>query len=146
MVRPFSFVTIVLASLCLSFCLGLCGCGKKEVAGRPKLFPVSGVVTFEGQPAAGAVVMFAPQDHQFAATAKTQADGTFRLRTFEEGDGAAEGNYKVVVYKVDVHLLEDGGVREEHHFPKKYKSADSTPLTAVVSGDQKNDLTLQVAK
>ncbi len=101
---------------------------------------------FEGQPAAGAVVMFAPQDHEFAATAKTQSDGTFRLRTFEEGDGAAEGTYKVVVYKVDVHVLENGGVREEHHFPMKYKSTELTPLTAVVSAGQKNEITLQVTK
>lgn len=118
------------------------GCGKAPTDRRPRPVPVSGTVVFDGAPSAGAVVMFAPQDHQYAASARTAEDGTFRLQTFAPDDGAVPGKYRVVVYKVDVIDLPNGGVREDQHLPRLYHDKESTPLAAVVSADGKNDITL----
>jgi hypothetical protein len=76
------------------------GCGKKRV----EVHPVQGKVLFRGKPAVGAVVVFQPSggrlppDVPMAPNGTVKADGTFRLSTYEEGDGAPAGDYKVVLY------------------------------------------------
>ncbi len=74
--------------------LVLAGCG----GGRPKLYPVSGSVTVKGKPADGAVVRLFPAaggEHMPAGV--VQPDGSFKLTTFEPGDGAPAGEYKLTV-------------------------------------------------
>ncbi len=122
------------------------GCGKARIPGRPELYPVNGIVTLSGAPVAGAKIVFTPSTHEFAATAKTAADGTFNLQSFDPGDGAAEGEYRVIVYKVDVHELPGGGVREEHHLPARYRDPGTSGLVATVSSSQKNVVKLDLNK
>ncbi|WP_437222776.1 carboxypeptidase-like regulatory domain-containing protein [Planctomicrobium sp. SH661] len=122
------------------------GCGKKPIPGRPALYPVTGVVSFAGEPSADAVVVFSPVDHSFAATAKTREDGSFEMQTFSPSDGAAAGEYKVLVYKVDVHELPGGGIREVYHLPDRYRDLTKTDLVATVSPDQKNQLNFTLSK
>lgn len=71
------------------------GCG----TGRPKTYPVSGRVVFpNGRPFTGGVVEFVPADASGAgARGAIQPDGTFRLTTFRENDGAVEGRHRAVV-------------------------------------------------
>ncbi|MCE9565602.1 MAG: DUF4198 domain-containing protein [Planctomycetes bacterium] len=65
--------------------------------------PVTGKVVYDGQPAAGVRVTLIPTDaptvpripHNPYGVAG--ADGTFSLTTFQEGDGAAEGDYQIVL-------------------------------------------------
>ena len=61
----------------------LSGCGQEEVVNRPKVFPVTGVVLHDDKPVEGATVMFIPQGHTSAAAALTDANGQFKLQTFE---------------------------------------------------------------
>lgn len=69
------------------------GCG-----GKNKLHKVDGVVTYKGEPLAGATVQFIPQEGKGApASGVTGDDGSFRLTTFNTGDGAKPGDYKVVI-------------------------------------------------
>lgn len=49
------------------------GCG--EPRRGPELFPVTGSVTYDGEPVEGASVVFLPQDHKLAATARTDEEG-----------------------------------------------------------------------
>ena len=72
------------------------GCGKPPVE-KPALYPVSGVVTFNGQPAAGVRVNLNPTDGPSRAlpTAVSGSDGSFAVGTFAPGDGAPEGDYVV---------------------------------------------------
>ena len=79
----------------------LVGCGQK--ANRPKTVPVSGTVTYNGKPVQGAVVTFNPTDRKVGKTAiaTTDASGKYTLMTFEQGDGAIPGTYKVTISKVD---------------------------------------------
>ena len=70
--------------------------------GRIPVFPVRGKVTLDGQPAVGAFVKFkmingTEQTKWMMPQGTTEEDGTFRLDTYEIGDGAPEGNYNVFI-------------------------------------------------
>ena len=74
------------------------GCGGD---GRPPTYPAAGKVAVNGQPAAGALVVFHPtaaarvnDPKPFATVA---ADGTYTLATFGSADGAPAGEYGVTV-------------------------------------------------
>lgn len=80
--------------------VGASGCGGGP--SRPARSPVAGrVVTTAGAPCDGALVVFHPRVPGRATDAKpvatTAADGTFRLTTYETGDGAVPGAYGVTV-------------------------------------------------
>lgn len=118
-----------------------------------------------GAPVAGATVAFAPTaDGQPTAFAKTDAQGNFTLTTYEFGDGAAVGKFKVVVSKAvsagtaesesggDGHGSQAdyeaslshsaepgaGGDKEAAMVPAQYSSAKTTPLSAEVSAGGEN--------
>jgi hypothetical protein len=127
------------------------GCGQEEVVNRPKVFPVTGVVLHDDKPVEGATVMFIPQGHSSAAAALTDANGQFKLQTFEENDGAVPGNYKVTVRKItrgaaaagsDDAPSPPGG--ETWLLPKKYGDAGTTDLTVTVKESGENNVELKL--
>jgi hypothetical protein len=63
---------------------------------KPAVAPASGKVLYNGQPVPYGNVMFQPAKGQPAGAA-IQPDGTFRLSTFSEFDGAIIGPHKVSV-------------------------------------------------
>ncbi len=75
-----------------------CGGGSDNLA----VGPVSGKVTHNGQPVSGGVVQFTPVSSGGKgpagkpATGSVGADGTFKLSTYGDGDGAVVGKHKVV--------------------------------------------------
>jgi hypothetical protein len=124
----------------------LAGCGRKSADGRPTLVPVSGQVLVNKQPSEGARVVFSPDGHAYAAAAVTDAEGRFELQTFDPGDGAVPGNYKVMVSKFEVIDRPDGGVDENHFLPEKYRNPAASGLTAVVTESGPNDITLDLVE
>jgi hypothetical protein len=61
---------------------------------------VTGVVTLQGKPLAGAAVTFVPTGTDGeAASALTDSEGKYTLTTWEAGDGARPGQYRVKVSK-----------------------------------------------
>lgn len=76
------------------------GCGRSS-GDRVAVFPVEGAVTFDGKPLADALVALHPKnpaEHKApTAQGRTDAQGKFRLTTYESNDGAAAGEYKVTV-------------------------------------------------
>jgi hypothetical protein len=75
----------------------LAGCG-----GRYTPVPVSGVVTLDGEPIAGATVFFyvtGDSKDGRLATGTTDKEGKFRLSTLGKNDGALPRPYKVVIHK-----------------------------------------------
>lgn len=91
----------------LSMLLIGCGGGTRSVRG---------VVTLEGAPVAGATVLFMPDnpdgpDGRRPASGFTSTDGTFRLTTYKENDGALPGKYRVVIQKTDA--AKDPGTAEQ---------------------------------
>jgi hypothetical protein len=81
-------------------CLALAGCGGD---GKPATVPVAVTVTHKGQPAAGALVVFHPaadaREKEIGGKpfGKVKPDGTVAVTTYQEGDGAPEGEYGVTV-------------------------------------------------
>jgi hypothetical protein len=78
------------------------GCSSSD-DGRMKVYPVSGKVTVGGQPAAGAQVVFYGATPELtgpgtvAPAGTTDENGAFTLRSYEAGDGAPAGKFKVTV-------------------------------------------------
>jgi hypothetical protein len=130
----------------------LSGCGGSQDANRPDRVPASGVVLYKGDPVEGATVVFAPQDHSHSAAARTGPDGRFQLRTFQPGDGAVPGNFKVTVTKIEVSSqgppASDDEERPEPQqkwlLPQNYGSAESSGLTAPVTADGTNEFTFEL--
>lgn len=87
--------SLLLSALCI--CV-LMGCGGAE--GQKPVYPVSGKVTMAGAPIAKATVIFQPLGKdQAVATAITDAQGVYKLTTYDSFDGAAAGKYEVMVTK-----------------------------------------------
>lgn len=80
---------------CLSF-----GC-QAEVEREP-VYSVTGTVTQNGTPLAGAVVTFVPVEKgHHAATGTTDDSGQYHLSTWAKDDGAEAGQYQVTVSKYE---------------------------------------------
>jgi hypothetical protein len=149
--RSFFFTSMSLCTLAL---LSI-GCVPVAPSDRPAVVKVSGTVTHNQQPVEGATVLFSPVgDEGFGATGLTDAQGRFQLRTFEPGDGAVAGQYKVAISKYDMSTanpdLEDdlaAELREDTDqlvgptplLPVQYAEAATTPLSQEVSAHGDND-------
>lgn len=92
--HPFAQSTLVLLLL-----LNSSGCTSGDSNTKPT-FPVSGMLTVDGQPAEGVAIKFNPVDGIDAqqptiTSAMTRADGSWSASTYTEGDGAPEGDYNL---------------------------------------------------
>jgi hypothetical protein len=75
----------------------LTGCSSSS---RPPTYPVTGTITLQGKAVAGAFITFVPTgDEGEAASAITDSEGKYELTTWEAGDGARPGEYRVKVSK-----------------------------------------------
>jgi hypothetical protein len=128
------------------------GCGES----RQATAPVSGTVTYKGAPVEGATVAFVSTTGAESATGMTDAAGRYTLSTFEKGDGAMLGEFKVRVFKYEgsteeVQLGDGTGPEEmpddyvppqeggaapsagpKHMLPEVYASFQRTPLSFTV--------------
>jgi hypothetical protein len=66
---------------------------------RQPVYKASGVVMLDGQPLEGAEVVFYSAELEMTATGRTDASGTFKLTTYDEGDGFVEGTHSVSISK-----------------------------------------------
>ena len=90
-----SYFAVVISGLFLA------GCSKSDMgaADRKPVFKVKGKITMSGGPVANAMISFSPKTSQPVATGRTGSDGTYTLTTYDSGDGAAAGDYVVLVTK-----------------------------------------------
>lgn len=125
---------ISVASLCTA------GCGSSDL--RQPTFPVTGSVLIDGKPLPEATVVFHALDKtnfkwQELPQAKTDADGKFTVFTYENGDGAPAGEYKVGIALLEP-VADDGGDQVMRHKNKfnlaqKYSDPEKSGITAKVS-------------
>lgn len=132
------------------------GCGKSSLLDG--VVPVSGKVTYQGQPVDGAIVTFIPLGTQRAATGRTDASGLYRLSTLEADDGAMPGDYQVTIAKTEVSGTRDSEedapppvinsglppIYTKELVPVKYKNAQLSGLTAQVSDSGANELSFDL--
>jgi hypothetical protein len=93
--RVWMVMVIVVASLSST------GCNQRE-SWQAVTYPASGTFMVNGQPAEGAVVMLEPTTgfvdrRQSRPWASVTSSGQFKLTTYENGDGAPEGEYKILL-------------------------------------------------
>ena len=89
----------VLGALLMLTMTLLSGCSKPD-ADRLDVHPVAGRVTFNGNPASGALVVFHPKDPtvgELKPNARVDQQGNYSLSTYSAGDGAPAGDYAVTV-------------------------------------------------
>ena len=120
----------------------LVGCGE----GRVSTYPVSGKVVFDdGSPVRTGTVELASDEHKLTATGRIEHDGSFVLGTYKSDDGACAGNHRVIVMQM---IINDGTVNhtKDHGKPvdPMYATYSSSPLTAKITAQEGNTLTLTV--
>ncbi len=114
----------------------LSGCGGDGVR------PVSGLVTYQGQPVAGADVMFTPTEGK-PSHGITDEEGRYELTTEKPGDGAWIGTHQVTVQKMERvagAAADDPYAKMENVLPAKY--AQGSSLTVTVKDESKNEIPL----
>jgi len=81
------------------------GCSSSEQ--RPPLYPVTGILTINDQPADGAIIVLHPADGKDFDTRQTRPratvypDGTFYVTTYQDADGAPAGDYHLAILWFD---------------------------------------------
>jgi len=129
-----------------------CGGGDNFAKNRPKTFPASGSVKFNGKPVDGATVIFAPVaggEKSVAASAMTDENGNFTLMAYPPLKGAVPGNYTVAIIKREVPPPPPTGP-DAHEappppppksfIPEKYSDPVKSGLTASVPEGGRDDL------
>lgn len=108
--------------------------------GGLKLHPVSGRVTLDDKPVAGAAVMFQPAEGGPVAHAVTDAEGRYTLETTNRA-GAPAGLHLVTVTKQrtlgvrEDETVEPGGLRVEWLVPERYSKAATSGLKVTVPAE-----------
>jgi hypothetical protein len=134
---------ILLASICLA---ATSGCGHRG----PEVAPVSGKVTYAGKPVTEGTITFQSNAAGTVAMGQIGADGSYRLTTHPNIDGAAIGSHQVTVrsLKVVKQNVPDSPKTEKDLdrqrsgkadlekviwlVPERYEDRRSSPLTAEV--------------
>lgn len=129
-------------SLVLAASAVLLGAG----CGGPQAHPVSGkVLLASGEPASGGVVEFRitnSDGEMVNAHGEIQSDGTFDLTTFDEGDGALEGEHEVIVVPP---TPGEGVTAAGLLFPVRYASYETSGLRFKVDPEP-NEITIELEK
>ena len=156
--------TLKFFSLALSLLTVLwAGCGGPE---RPNMAPVSGVVSFQGQPLVGAQVSFHNDKSPRVASGVTDAQGKFTLTTFDPGDGAIIGEHRVSIAKLqgaselssasaaDPTAAYGSGMAaaasgkmstlQKNELPAKFANPTSSGLTVTVSKEGPNEFPFDI--
>jgi hypothetical protein len=152
--RGFRRATAMRALLLSTAAFALVGCSRhrEDAWSRkwPARVPAGGTVTFRGEPVAEATVVFVTQrDGRFYnAIARTDSAGRFKLQTFRPQDGAVPGSHTVKIEKItttekpaDLPLEAGFTPVETSHLPKKYRSPETSGLTAEVTATGTNEFT-----
>jgi hypothetical protein len=120
------------------FLLSSTGCGD----GKKPLYPTEGQVFFEKKPAHGAVVWLHPVDAGDSKSprphARVDKDGNFRLGTFDVGDGAPPGKYRVVIVWNDG--VKSGDEPGKSLLPARYQNPEKSGLPIVEIKEGSNQL------
>jgi hypothetical protein len=136
------------ACLALAMLLSV-GCSRhyedKFSRARPPVFKTTGRVTWNGEPAAGALVTLQSQSHNLSASGKTDSKGQFTLTTWRTDDGAVAGEHAVSIESVVIAgYTADGLPVEVNVMPPSYQNPKTSGLNATVNTSGPNVLSFEV--
>lgn len=123
--------------------LFLIGCGDSQLATHK----VEGKIQFAGGgvPRFGSVEFYHPEK-KINARGKIESDGTFTVSTYEDGDGAIEGDHQITVNQIVTnHLAASAKIEIQHDHGKtaaaKYRDYRTSGLKCtIVKGTNKVEL------
>lgn len=142
-----SAISEVVVLVCLV--AACCGCG--DAATGPETIAVTGIVSLDGAPVAGADVSFIPLSaggNVAPAQAITNDAGEFEVvSVFEQGrvskNGMLPGEYQVEVRRLDSPVATLGSMQPpKNTLPSRYASAKSSGLNVVISPSEANHFSL----
>jgi hypothetical protein len=122
-----------LATLALIAGAGGWGCGSDgSQTSRPQVVPAKGTVLYKGRPLTSGSITFEPEFGP-EAHGNIEADGSFTLTSFKQGDGAVTGTHRVGVT----------GSGKAGTVPLKYRNTSSSKVEVdVVEG--KSDYAIEL--
>lgn len=147
--------------LCLTFFF-VSGCGSDKAEPPVKVYPVTGRVTWKGEPVQSADITFFNAEAKRSAFGRTDEKGYYELTTFAAKDGAVEGKHTVTVTKVEVPPTEvvadietEAYVPPEMNKPTKpvkpkallpeiYSDSTKSTLIGVVEPNSKNSIDFEL--
>lgn len=138
---PKRALVIIWSTFALVSAMVLSGCsGEPDATSLPNetLHPVKGkVVTPDDKPVTEGEITFVPvKTTSRAASGKIGADGSFTLKSGEQGEGAAAGEYRV---KISSTLTTGTGKSLKRVVPLEYEDEDASQLKITVK-EGSNDL------
>ncbi len=137
--------TQVLPACAVALLALLAGCGPKE-----QLSPVTGRVTYAGQPVANASIVFQQSETGIHVAAELDDQGEYRVVT-AQGAGLPTGNYTIAIVPksfeeagpVDPRLSAPGNAPARYDIPEHFRSARSSGLQfQVTEGANRFDIDL----
>lgn len=151
----------VLSCVCLISIVAF-GCSGSD---NVEVYPVKGVVLFEGKPmVGGGSISFVPTTSQNGKNAGgiINPDGTFEMTTYDDGDGAMVGTFRVMILQtvVDEPTIQGdtdapvaaasiGPVKTvppEQQIPLIYADPASSPSTVTIEARELNELKIELSK
>lgn len=118
--------------------LGGCGGDKNAVPA----VPASGKVNYNGKPIEKGTIIFHPEKGRSASG--NIENGTFKLSTYTDGDGAIPGKYKVGVVVTEDVPTKGGDSTTKYLVPQKFADPDQSMLMAEVPPAGTNDIIINV--
>lgn len=117
---------ILAPALVAALTLVATGCG--DDSGLAKRYPVSGKVTYKGEPVPKARIDFKATTPEGRDASGEVVDGYYKLTTVDPGDGALPGDYKVTILAVDVDTAELEKIAKggQFHHDKAFAKAQKT--------------------
>jgi hypothetical protein len=134
--RQFSLLRLIFAAFVIV------GCGP----GRPATYPVRGTIVFaDGKPVAWGTVEFYSVEDKIAARGQIQPDGTFKLSTYGDGDGAVAGRHLVSIIQA---AYVDRPMQHHHaqsaSLPTRYANPQTSGLELTVNSERVNEFKITI--
>jgi hypothetical protein len=115
--------------------------------GRLPTYAVTGKVVFsDGTPLPGGWIIFESPEHKLAARGIIEKDGTYRLGTYEQEDGAVAGRHLVAIVPASPEGFDPDKTTAPPILDPKYSHMDRSGIEQEVQADGENDFTITVER
>lgn len=112
----------------------LSGCSD---SGKLNVYPTTGTLSMDGQPFGPTAIHLLPMEEEGRmVVGEVDANGKITFTSYEKGDGAPAGKYRVLTGMVMA--------APPRPFPAIYQDASQSPLVATVEETEQNDLKIDM--
>jgi hypothetical protein len=133
------WTSLTYAPICFT-ALVLVGCSKSH---ELETAEVRGIVTLDGKPVESGGILFMPPRGR-AATAIIAPDGSYRMTTYHDGDGAIVGKHAISVFPRYGATEDEIVPTSARPIPQRYHNSGSSGLEADVKAGQVNVVELKL--